>query len=71
METISLSSLNHTERLETGMRILLLAILFSQSEVAPTTVAATASKSNLFFSNMYGASADSKFGLKPKDQFFY
>ncbi len=71
METSSLSTLSYTNRLETSMRILLFAILLNQREAAPTTVAATASRSNLFFSNMYGASADSKFGLKPKDRHFY
>jgi hypothetical protein len=47
----------------------LLTLLLSSHEDSPTVVALGASKSNLFFSSMYGASAQPNFGLKPRDPF--
>jgi len=44
-----------------------LTLLLNSPEGSPRVVAAGASRSNLFFSSMYGASAQPNFGLKPKD----
>jgi hypothetical protein len=46
-----------------------LTLLLNPPESSPIAVAAGASKSNLFFSSVYGASAQPNFGLKPRDSF--
>jgi len=46
------------------METLFLTLLLNPDEGSPRMVAAGASKSNLFISNVYGASAEPKFGMK-------
>ncbi len=46
--------------------LILLSILLKPETDSPITVAAGASKSNLFFSRMFGASAEPKFSLAPQ-----
>jgi hypothetical protein len=53
---------NEREKLAT--KILFLALLLNPEEGSPIVVGAGSSKSNLFFSNLYGSSAEPKFGLK-------
>lgn len=67
METVCLSNRTaQAESVEVVMEFLLLALLLKPDKT-PIVVGAGASKSNFFFSRMYGASAQSKFGLKPKN----
>jgi hypothetical protein len=68
METKSL--LNPSSQSESGMKFtgwVFLTLLLNFPAGSPRVVAAGASKSNLFFSSMYGASAQPNFGLKPRD----
>jgi hypothetical protein len=70
METTSLS--NPSSYRESAKRLrewVFLTLLLNPPEGSPIAVAAGASKSNLFFSSMYGASAQPNFGLKPRDAF--
>jgi hypothetical protein len=70
METRCLS--NPSSQLESAERFsewVLLTLLLGPHEDSPTVVAVGASRSNLFFSSMYGASAQPNFGLKPRDTF--
>jgi hypothetical protein len=68
METTSLSKPgSHRESAERFSEWVLLTLLLSPHEDSPTVVAVGASRSNLFFSSMYGASAQPNFGLKPRD----
>ena len=68
METESLFSSSSNPAGEIGGEILFLALLLTQVESSPTVVAAGASKSNLFFSRMFGASAEANFGPRPDNQ---
>jgi len=43
-----------------------LSVLLKPETGSPIVVAAGASKSNLFFSRMFGASAEPRFGLVPQ-----
>ena len=68
METTSL--LNPSGPAEAAMKLrewVFLTLLLGFPAGSPRVVAAGASKSNLFFSSMYGASAQPNFGLKPRD----
>ncbi len=47
-------------------KIILLSILLKAEMGSPVVVAAGGSKSNLFFSRMFGASAEPRFGLAPQ-----
>jgi hypothetical protein len=70
METTSLS--NPSSYRESAKRLrewVFLTLLLNPREDSPVVVAVGASRSNLFFSSMYGASAQPNFGLKPKDAF--
>ena len=69
METTSLSypssDLESTAR---SREWVFLTLLLNPCEDSPAVVAAGASRSNLFFSSMYGASAKPNFGLKPRNK---
>ena len=70
METTSLcilGTVNATS--EMGLRILFLSFLLDNDVESKSTIAATASRSNLFFARMYGASQKPCFGLKPRNAF--
>ena len=69
METTSLSNASsyREPRLRFGEWVFL-TLLLSPREDSQIVVAAGASKSNLFFSSMYGASAKPNFGLKPRNK---
>jgi hypothetical protein len=70
METTSLSNpSSYRESPERFMEWIFLTLLVNPREDSPTVVAAGASRSNLFFTSMYGASAQPNFGLKPRDAF--
>ena len=70
METDRLFSYNgHFARDRVNREILFLAFLLESDLDSPTVVAAGASRSNLFFSRMFGASAKPNFGLKPRNKF--
>jgi hypothetical protein len=70
METTSLSNLgSHREPVEQFREWVFLTLLLDPQKGSPIAVAAGASRSNLFFSRMYGASAQPNFGLKPRDAF--
>jgi hypothetical protein len=70
METTSLSKPgSHRESAERFRAYVFLTLLLNPYEGSPIVVAAGASRSNLFFSRMYGASAQPNFGLKPRDAF--
>ncbi len=65
METIGLSiPSDHYDASRWVMETLFLTLLLNPDEGSLMMVAAGASKSNLFFSNVYGASAEPKFGMK-------
>ena len=69
METTSLS--NPSSYQESAARFrewVFLTLLLNPREDSPIVVAAGASRSNLFFSSMYGASAKPNFGLKPRNK---
>ena len=51
------------------MEYVFLTLLLNPREGSPNVVAAGAARSNLFFSSMYGASAQPNFGLKHRDVF--
>lgn len=68
METTSLSNPS-SHPAEKFMEYVFLTLLLNPREGSATVVAAGASRSNLFFSRMYGASAQPNFGLKPRDAF--
>jgi hypothetical protein len=68
METKSLFSASGSrETVDVDREILFLSLLLNPDVGSPSTVAPGASRSNLFFSTMYGASAKPNFGLKPRD----
>ena len=67
METFCLSNRADKRELERWAGMAFLALLLHPTDESPVVWAAYASESNLFFSNMYGASADIKFGLKPRN----
>jgi hypothetical protein len=68
METKRLfSASGSSETLEVERGILFLSLLLNPDVGSPSTVAPGASKSNLFFSKMYGASVKPNLGLKPRD----
>ena len=70
METTSLSDpSNYRELAQRFREWVLLTLLLNPDEDSPIVVAAGASRSNLFFTRMYGASAQPNFGLKPRDAF--
>ena len=67
METTCLfTPVNHAESARWAMQTIFLALLLNPKEGSPKTVATGASKSNLFFSRMFGASAEPRFALVPK-----
>ena len=57
----------HSDSARWARETLFLALLLNLGEGPLKTVASSASKSNLFFTSMYGASAQPNFGLKPRD----
>ncbi len=63
----TLGSVNETS--EMGLRFVFLSFLLDRDEESKSTIAATASRSNLFFARMYGAGQKPCFGLKPRDAF--
>ena len=68
METFCLSNRadkRELERWAAGMAFL--ALLLNPIDESRVGWATYASESNLFFSKMFGASADIKFGLKPRN----
>jgi hypothetical protein len=68
METLCLS--DRADRCESkrwAAKVVLLALLLNLENGLKVVWAAGASESNLFFSSTYGASADAKFGLKPRN----
>ena len=68
METFRLSNRADKRELERwAAGLAFLALLLNPIGESRVGWAAHASESNLFFSNMYGASADVKFGLKPRN----
>jgi hypothetical protein len=70
METKSL--FNPSDPAESTMKFrewVFLTLLLGFPARSPRVVAAGASRSNLFFSSMYGASAQPNFGLKPRDPY--
>ena len=70
METTSLSNPGrYRESAKRFREWVFLTLLLNPREDSPIVVAAGASRSNLFFSSMYGASAQPNFGLKPRDAF--
>jgi len=69
METTSLSNTSSYLESNEGFREwIFLILLLNPREDSPTVVAAGASRSNLFFSRMYGASAKPNLGLKPRNK---
>jgi len=65
METICLSiPSDHYDASSRVLETVFLALLLNPDEGSSTMVTAGASKSNLFFSSVYGASAEPKFGMK-------
>jgi len=68
METISLS--NRSRQRESGRwaaGLLFLALVLNPDNGSLMALGASASRSNLFFSSVYGASAEPKFGMKHPD----
>jgi hypothetical protein len=68
METeILFSASGSRETVEVERGLLFLSLLLNPDVGSTSTVAPGASRSNLFFSKMYGASAKPNFGLNPRD----
>ena len=68
METISLSNGPRQRDSERWVaEVLFLTLLLNPDNGSSMVLGASASRSNLFFSSVYGASAESKFGLKYPD----
>lgn len=64
METISLSTPGGSKKFEIGLNILFLAVLLDNEKISSMNVAATASRSNLFFTSLYGIGVKRHLGLK-------
>jgi len=62
---------NHWESQRRVWRSVFLTLPLDSDEGSPRVVATGASKSNLFFSRMFGASAEPRFGLTPKGQYTF
>jgi len=62
---------NHWESQRRVWTSAFLTLPLDSDEGSPRVVATGASKSNLFFSRMFGASAEPRFGLTPKGQYTF
>jgi hypothetical protein len=70
METTSLCTLGTVNAASgMGLRVFFLSFVLDRDVESKSTIAATASRSNLFFARMYGAGQKPCFGLKPRNAF--
>lgn len=65
METISLSTpAGLAKKFGNGLNILFLALALDNETASPTNMAVTASRSNLFFTSVFGIGVKRHLGLK-------